>query len=126
MCILLVEDEAIILMLAAEVLEEAGHEVLTASHVPEAINLIEQHLGRFTCLVTDFHMGPNLTGADLVEHMRNHYPAIPMLLATAVEAAVTDAWCQRHRVEILRKPYGGERLVAVVGGLLGSTTPPPS
>ena len=47
-CVLVVEDELLILMAAAEYLEGAGHEVMTAGHGLEAIALIEQWPIRFT------------------------------------------------------------------------------
>ena len=119
MCVLVVEDEPLILMAAAECLEDAGHEVMTAGHGLEAITLIEQWPGKFTFLVTDFHMPHGVTGAQLVHHMRQSYPNIPMLITTALAGAVTPQFRERHRVELLAKPYDSDSLVAAVRRLLG-------
>lgn len=119
MCVLVVEDEPLILMSAAECLEDAGHEVMTAGHGLEAMTLIELWPVRFTTLVTDYHMPHGVTGAQLVQHMRQSYPDIPMLITTALASAVTAEFRERHGVEMLTKPYDPNSLVATVGRLLG-------
>ena len=118
MCILVVEDEVLIAMAVEDVLREANHEVMTAGNVPAAIHLIAQHPELFTCLVTDFRMPYELTGADLIEHMRPLYPAIPIILFTAMGSAVTSEWRMRHRVELIEKPYAPEVLAKTVARLL--------
>ena len=118
MCVLVVEDEPLILMSAAACLEDAGHEVMTAGHGPEAVALIRQWPARFSILVTDFHMPHGVTGGQLVQHMRGGYPDIPMLITTARADAVTAEFRERHRVETLAKPYDPNSLVVTVGRLL--------
>ena len=121
MCVLVVEDEPLILMVAVEYLEDAGHEVMAAGHGLEAIALIEQWPVKFTALVTDYHMPHGITGGQLVQHMRQSYPDIPMLITTARADAVTAEFRERHGVEMLTKPYNPSSLVAAVGRLLDRT-----
>ena len=121
MCVLMVEDEPLILMAVAECLENAGLEVMTAEHGLEAITLIEQWPVKFSILVTDYHMPHGVTGGQLVQHMRQSYPDIPMLITTAHPDAVTAEFRERHRVEMLFKPYDLSTLVATVGRLLDRT-----
>ena len=123
MCVLMVEDEPLILMLAAECLEDAGHEVMTAGHGLEAITLIEQWPTRFSMLVTDYHMPHGVTGGQLVQHMRRSYPDLPMLITTARANAVMVEFRKRHAVEMLAKPYKPNSLVATVERLFGRTPP---
>ena len=123
MCVLMVEDEPLILMSVAQCLEDAGHEVTTAAHGLEALTLIEQSPVRFTVLVTDYHMPHGITGGQLVQHMRQRYPDIPMLITTALTGVVTAEFRERHEVEILAKPYDPDILVATVGRLLGRAVP---
>jgi len=121
-CILVVEDEPLIRMLAAECLEDAGYEVVTAEHGLEAINLIKQWPIRFGILVTDYHMPHGVTGGQLVQHMRQSYPDIPMLITTALADEVTEEFRKRHGVQMLTKPYnlnGLNGLVATVERLRG-------
>lgn len=84
MCILFVEDEPIVLLATATWLEDGGFKVMTASDGLKAVDLLEQHPGHFTALVTDFHMPMGMTGAHVAMHMRQTYPAIPMIITTAL------------------------------------------
>lgn len=121
MCVLIVEDEPLILMSVSECLKDAGHEVITAEHGLEAIALIKQWPVKFTVLVTDYHMPHGVTGGHLVQHMRRSYPDIPMLITTARVDVVTAEFRERHRVETLAKPYGLNSLVKTLERLLGHT-----
>ena len=118
MCILVVEDEPIILMISQESLSNAGYDVMTACNATEALELLRSKPGHFTCLVTDYLMAPGGTGADVVEHARRTYASMPVVLATATGGAVTAEWRHRHRVELLHKPFGPEALVTTVRRLL--------
>ena len=118
MCILLVEDEWLTLLAAAMSLEAAGFDVLTAGHGRQAMDHVDENPGYFTCLITDFHMPGGLTGAHVVEHMRPHYPAIPMIITSALTQPVTEGWRLQHGVDLLSKPYEMLELVVLVGRLL--------
>jgi CheY-like chemotaxis protein len=120
MCVLLVEDDPTILLWVSESLRDAGHEVMTAADGPEAFALIEQWPGHFSVLVTDYTMPRGVTGADIVVRMRESFPAIPMVIATAALGAVSGEFQQRHRVHVLPKPYETQELVTIVGGLLAA------
>lgn len=119
MCVLLVEDEPLILMSAAVCLEDAGHEVMTAGHGPDAVALIERWPAKFTVLVTDYDMPHGMTGGQLVAHMRQSYPGVPVLITTARTDAVTAEVQKLHRVNVLAKPYDEDSLVMAVRRLLG-------
>ena len=46
MCILCVEDEIFITMVAEDALHDAGHEVVTALDSPAAVKLVRDHVQR--------------------------------------------------------------------------------
>ncbi len=56
MCVLVVEDELLIRMGIAILLEDAGHDVLSAHDGADAIDLATRNPGRLTAVVTDHHM----------------------------------------------------------------------
>ena len=123
MCILFVEDEVVIAMVMQDVFQDAGHEVVLAGHAADAVLLLSQNVGRFICVVTDIHLPGELTGIDLAEHVREHYPAIPVVVATGRPDVVKPEWCQRHAIPLLVKPYPLETLVKIVEGLLRGENP---
>ena len=114
MTVLLVDDDPMVRMTTAIVLEDAAYAVMESEHGPHAVALIAEHPGRFSVLVTDFHMPHGMTGADLVEHMRPLYPRIPMVIATALPDAVDTAWAGRHAVRVLAKPYSAAALLSLL------------
>lgn len=118
MCILLVEDEWLVLLDATTALTDAGYEVLPAEHGRHACDHVDKFPGRFTCLVTDHLMPGGVTGSEVVEYMRPLYPAIPMVLATGTPALIGEIWLSHHRVYLLAKPYLSDELVTVVAQLL--------
>ena len=75
-----VDDDGLILMNTAELLEDLGHRVLEASSGSEAIALIEQHPD-VDLLITDQAM-PHMTGAQLVQQVTRMRPDLPIILAT--------------------------------------------
>ena len=120
MCILIAEDEPIILLGLCLALEDAGHEVIAASHGQAAIQHIGLKPGVFTCLITDYHMPGEITGASLVQYMRPFYPTIPMILTTALPDVVTEAWRFALGVHLVPKPYDHHELVGRVQWLLAA------
>ena len=126
MCVLVVEDEPLILMAVVEYLEDASHKVMAAANGAEALALIEQWPAKFSALVTDYHMPYGVNGGQLVERMRQNYPDIPMLIVTARADVVTAEFQERHGVEMLAKPYDPDHLVATVERLLCLSSPGPA
>ncbi len=114
MSVLVVEDVPEILALLTRRLKNAGHAVMAAADGAEAVRMIADYPGRFTGLVTDHHMSVEVTGAQLIEHMRQYYPKIPMVLSTGFPDVVTSDWINQYKVKLLPKPYSIKRLLEVV------------
>ncbi len=103
-----------ILMGTSLCLEDAGFKVMTAGDGLDAFDLLDQHPGYFTALVTDFHMPLGVTGAHVVMHMRRKYPAVPMIITTAITYVVTEGWRLQYDVDMLAKPYDPEALISML------------
>jgi len=118
MCILFVEDEPIIAMVAAEALEDAGHQVITAATGDAAATYLDSMPGHFAGLVTDFTMPGELTGVDVIYRTWQTYPEMPMVLATAIAHTISRPWLKHQRVTLVSKPYSLATLVDLVKNLL--------
>ena len=59
-------------------------------------------------------MPGSITGIDVVERMRQDYPAIPMYIVTARTNVVGEEWRTRNHVTLISKPYEPEDLVRLI------------
>lgn len=98
--ILVVDDDALILMSAVMMLEDLGHEVREASSAVQALEILEQEEG-FDLVITD-HAMPRMTGAELVRILRDRYPALPVILASGYAELPSDLAGEIRR---LGKPF---------------------
>jgi DNA-binding NtrC family response regulator len=71
--ILLVEDEAVVREITAEVLKRAGYQVPQAEGAASAILIAEAHQGKIDLLLTDVVM-PGMNGADLGRRLQELHP----------------------------------------------------
>ena len=77
--ILAVDDDALVLMNTVAMLEDLGHEVVSAYSASNALDAFRQE--HFDLVITDQAM-PDKTGVQLAGELRGHRPNIPIILAT--------------------------------------------
>ncbi|WP_447752693.1 PAS domain S-box protein [Sphingopyxis fribergensis] len=112
--ILVVDDDAIILMNSAALLEDLGHVVIEASSGDEALQWLRARPD-IDLMITDQAM-PGMTGSELIAAVRAERPALPIILATGYGETPSDA---NHAVVRLGKPFGQadlERAVIATAG----------
>lgn len=80
--VLLVEDEAAILMLLAEALSDAGHDVIEASTAEAAEAAMARLDGALDILVTDINVGVRGWGFGFARRVRELQPTVPVLYIT--------------------------------------------
>ncbi len=119
MCVLLVEDEALIREVMAESLQDAGYEVLQVESGNVAIELLWQPPKRFTALVTDFHMPGGVDGYEVASRVRDVFPSIPVIIVSGQPEVLRTQWRQRYGYRLLKKPYRPSELVKLVHSLTG-------
>ena len=119
MCVLLVDDEPLILMVLEDTLLDAGFDVMTSADAGGAIKLLRDYPDHFSALVTDVHMPGELNGIDLVAYVRDVYPDLPVVISTGRPDVLTPDWIKAHRVTVIDKPYLPETLVGMVKRLVG-------
>src|SRR4051812_25512793 len=81
--VLIVDDESSVLFMLREVLEERGHEVLSAASGVQAAAMSDAgQLEEVELVLTDFAM-PQLDGLGLLAHLQRQNPELPVVLLTA-------------------------------------------
>jgi PAS domain S-box-containing protein len=103
--ILFVDDDPLIAMSTAEMLEDLGHRVIGVNSGQRALDILksEQPLD---LMMTD-HMMPGMTGLELVAASRDVRPKLPVLLATGYAELPEGAQIDLPR---LAKPYHQDQL----------------
>ncbi|MBZ9655451.1 response regulator [Phyllobacterium sp. 2063] len=107
--ILLVEDDVLIRMNAADMLTEMGHTVVEASNSVEAMNALRAQ--PFDILFTDITL-PGASGSDLASEAQDLQPDIGIIFATGRDAL--PKMREGIRSVLLRKPYGSGDIVAAL------------
>ncbi|MDQ7248989.1 response regulator [Dongia sedimenti] len=107
--ILFVDDEQLLVMVGADMLESNGHQVTPAGSGAEALELL-QSKGRFDLLITD-HAMPGMTGAELAEKARAISPEIRVVVASGFQDIPGEGDANWLR---LRKPYLESDLIDLI------------
>ncbi|MBW1844186.1 MAG: sigma-54-dependent Fis family transcriptional regulator [Deltaproteobacteria bacterium] len=117
--ILIADDEKLIRWSLRKNLLSAGYEVLEAEDGQQALEMVEDEGADL--LLLDIRM-PHKTGLEVLAHMAEHNPEIPVVLMTAfssVEGAV-DAM-KRGAFDYLMKPFNHDEVLLVVQKALHAT-----
>jgi PAS domain S-box-containing protein len=109
--ILLVEDEILIQMVAAEYLEEAGFTVDAVGSATEAMNKLGLVPGGVDVVIIDIGL-PDRGGDALFTEIRAIYPSLPIVLATGQSASdLRDRFKGATRMALVTKPYTADNLL---------------
>lgn len=126
--LLLVEDEALIQIVAEEALVNGGYAVVCAHSGSEAISALDGDQNHFSGLITDIRLGIGPTGWDVAKRAREIDPCIAVVYATGDSAADWAANGVPNSI-VLQKPFAHAQLVAAITGLMNDAaqiTAPPS
>lgn len=112
--VLVVEDEVLIRMFAADVLMEAGFKVFEAVNADEAVELLHARPD-VHAVVTDVEMPGTMNGLALAEKIAQRWPGIAVLVNSG---RVHPNGALPHGVGFISKPYLPEKLVELLRELL--------
>jgi putative two-component system response regulator len=118
--VLVIDDEAVIRELIAEILADAGHETISAGSAADGLAFLADE--DVDVVVSDIVM-PGLSGLELLEEVRAQRPSLPVVLVTGAgtHAMLTDALA-RGANGLVMKPFSHAELVAAVGTALERTS----
>jgi PAS domain S-box-containing protein len=124
--VLVVEDEAAILELARESLEQFGYTVLTAGSPAEAIGRSEEYPGRIHLVITDVVM-PQMNGRQLVDRLTAARAGLKCLYMSGYTAdVIVHRGVLEEGVSFISKPFSLAVLAERVRGILDSPPSPRS
>ncbi len=106
--VLLVEDDALIRMSAADMLANLGHSVIEAANASEALAVLEAHA--VDVMLTDIGL-PGLSGSELAARASQRVPGLKVVFASGRDAVPGGASeGPLAKSILLRKPYGPDEL----------------
>ncbi len=109
--VLVVDDDVRVADSLVQILVMSGHQALAAYSADAAMKLAEKL--KPEAMISDIVMGP-VSGIELTNHMREHYPACRVLLFSgyASTRAFTEAFMSRgSSIQFLPKPVNPERIL---------------
>lgn len=115
--ILVVEDEVLIRLHVSDCLRDAGFEVLEATDVARALELLESN-SSIDLVLTDVTLPGDLDGFALVEWIRVHRPGLPAIL-TSGKVSEASAGCQD--VPFFAKPCDYGKVAEHIRSLLAAS-----
>src|SRR5262245_3638569 len=119
--VLLVEDEALISEMVAEVLAEQGFEVHAVGSAPEALCLLRAGAA-VDALFTDISLPGGMDGIALADEARLLRPGLPVVFASG-RWSLLDRLRDRPRAALLPKPYSPQHAGVVLAQLLAACAP---
>ena len=114
MCVLVVEDDALIRLILVEELQEAGFHVKEAATGDQAIALLEEIDPPLAVLVTDIHMPGDHSGVDLAAYVHLHHPAARVIFTTGRPDSLRKGGQLWRNDVLVRKPYVPSEVIKVI------------
>jgi PAS domain S-box-containing protein len=115
--VLVVDDEADIRGVMAEVLRLQGYTVLEAADAPQALRQLHETVPDM--LVTDVGLPNGMNGRQLADQVRVQWPQMPVLLVTGyAESTVMRNETLPAQMELLTKPFAMMAMAEKVGAML--------
>ncbi|HIC90825.1 MAG TPA: sigma-54-dependent Fis family transcriptional regulator [Syntrophaceae bacterium] len=106
--VLVVDDEKNYLLVLDALLSEEGYEVITAESGMEALQILKE--AELDLVVTDLKM-PKMNGIELLEHIKESNPDLPVIMMTAygtIDTAIEAM--KKGAYDYITKPFQNEEL----------------
>ena len=126
--VLVVEDEALILLDIQSALEEAGFLVVAANSAALAIEAFDADPTSFKALISDIRLGSGKTGWEVARHLRQANSALPVIYISGDSDIHWGAEGVPGSV-MIAKPFAVVQVITALSTLLNQyvpASPPPS
>ena len=113
--VLIVDDEPVIRLVAAQALADAGFETIEAATADDALAILRQR-GDVGVLFTDINMPGSIDGMDLARLVHEQWPAIRIVVTSgrALPGPVPDDG------RFVGKPYSMGRMTQIISEVSGT------
>lgn len=114
--ILIVEDEPLVRLFAADVLQGAGYQIMEAEAANEALTALTSY-PEIDLLLSDVLLPGTTSGLSLADWVLVNRPNMPVILSSGT-GAFSRHLEGRKFVTFLAKPYNAHEFLGAVAGLL--------
>jgi two-component system OmpR family response regulator len=111
--VLVVEDEALVLLDTETSLAEAGFEVVAVKNAPQALTAFDADPARFKAIVTDIRLGDGPSGWEIGRQVRGVVPMIPVIYISGDSAADWSAEGVPESI-MISKPFVMAQIITAV------------
>lgn len=119
-CILLVDDDPLLIEVGESILESLGYRVLTASDGRQALALFTQHQSEIDLVMTDVIM-PVMSGIELYAAVRDLDENIPVVFVSGYDKEALNLPDANQRYDcLISKPYQVEAISGLLSHLLSN------
>jgi DNA-binding NtrC family response regulator len=113
--VLVVEDEPLVRMVAADALADCGIMAWEAADAGEALHVLDEHPA-IGLVFTDVNMPGEMNGLDLAHEVNQRRPDIDLIVTSGAMTLTADELPDSGT--FLPKPYPTQRLVSIVSAKL--------
>jgi signal transduction histidine kinase len=116
--VLLVEDDAAILEISKQILENLGYRVISSQNTEEAIARAWENKERLNLLITDVIM-PTMNGLELANHIKSFCPDLKVIYMSGYTAnVIAHRGILDDNVHFLQKPFSKNDVAKKVRSVL--------
>lgn len=119
--VLVVEDEALLRMVVAEALMDAGFRVIEAADGVEGLKQLRTERD-VSLLITDIRM-PNMGGYEISSEGLRINPQLKILLITGYSPTGIPEPLEQAGARVLQKPFDLDELCAIAQSMIGDVPP---
>jgi two-component system, cell cycle sensor histidine kinase and response regulator CckA len=120
--VVVAEDEDVVRIVCAELLDRLDYHVITAEDGPEALDIFRREPGRIDLLLTDMVM-PSMGGRELALEVESLHPETKVIYMSGFTEQLFGDEAPGESVHFLQKPFSSEELERSVRNVLGDSAP---
>ena len=118
--ILIVDDQASMLKLEKQLLEDQGYNVTWAFDAAQALDLLKEDAKKFDLIISDVNM-PNMDGFQLLKKIKTDYPNQRVVLMTGTSENVAEVVSKEYKADgLITKPFQLEDALKTIEGALNN------